>query len=508
MKKGDWAKAKDDLAQAQERLDKAFYQGPTPGLPELRREVAVAQFEWALQKGLWWQAEEKLERAGRLGLSDDEIVKKTILLKQACSSQGKRILDRIVRLMSDARAGWGKTVSEEDALCSIIAMKDPVAVTTLLTYLKDPNLHCRLLATKALGWMEDPLVVSELLPLIKEKTAEGKPNPLEIQVQAIQALIRLVPDDSTVYEALSWRLGTAVGEVDRALYERVKNFYDPYAARMDSTRRQAPPAGEALLPAWEWMEQGLHFYQDQANARAAYCFEQVQKTSPELWKAWGEEVLLIFGQKGQETFYAALKAVKKKAPNLEAIQREMIAEGRKWLSDQVPSALGQAQKNPREWMVRGQYRLKGRRYEEAAEDLEMALKLDPSLGPQGLYKLLIEIAELRGQTDLKTALLRRWIQAAPHSQAAVSLGAQELLHSENPDPGQLQTALGWARKATELTAKKDPEALALFALALFKNGQATEAIETQKKALDILPSNSPPKTREKYKKNLQTFQGK
>ncbi len=87
--------------------------------------------------------------------------------------------------------------------------------------------------------------------------------------------------------------------------------------------------------------------------------------------------------------------------------------------------------------------------------------------------------------------------------------AWELLTSEARELQDPQTALRYARKADELAEGKDPDILDTLALAQFRNGQREQAVETQTRALQLLPPPEPGRRdggREEMETRLKEFQ--
>lgn len=66
----------------------------------------------------------------------------------------------------------------------------------------------------------------------------------------------------------------------------------------------------------------------------------------------------------------------------------------------------------------------------------------------------------------------------------------------------LETALAAAAKSNEMTGHKNPSYLDTYALALFESGNIDEAINTQQKAIDLLPAES---AKMQYSKSLNKY---
>ena len=60
--------------------------------------------------------------------------------------------------------------------------------------------------------------------------------------------------------------------------------------------------------------------------------------------------------------------------------------------------------------------------------------------------------------------------------------------------------------ANQLTGEKNPGILDTYALALNRTGRKADAINTQKKALAMLPKETPETTRQEFEKHLQEMQ--
>jgi hypothetical protein len=95
---------------------------------------------------------------------------------------------------------------------------------------------------------------------------------------------------------------------------------------------------------------------------------------------------------------------------------------------------------------------------------------------------------------------KREYQAGYHNTLAWGLLTCEDKKKRNP-----KKALALAQKATRMAGHKNPAFLDTLALAYALNGNIEKAVSTQKKALALLPANTPEATRKEMQDRLQQF---
>ncbi|MCY3022216.1 MAG: tetratricopeptide repeat protein [Planctomycetota bacterium] len=158
-----------------------------------------------------------------------------------------------------------------------------------------------------------------------------------------------------------------------------------------------------------------------------------------------------------------------------------------------------------EYKSRGMYRKKRKRYDEAAADLEAALKLDPSVGPGGAFEALVAIAEAKKDDRAEISVWRRWAAAQPDDADTQNGYAWTLLTCADEKLRDPKAALPVARKAVELSKHEEAHILDTLALALFQNGVVAEAVQVQEQALARLPQSTTAKSRKKYEDSLTRY---
>jgi len=126
----------------------------------------------------------------------------------------------------------------------------------------------------------------------------------------------------------------------------------------------------------------------------------------------------------------------------------------------------------------------------------------------------------RKKNDMATAALREYFEALKNDAAdeaktaagrIIENGSSQLLNAfawrvlteVEQDKQDLQTALKAAAKANKMTESKSAAILDTFALALFRNGKVTQAIEIQKKALKLVVGDE--RMEKEFKARLDEF---
>ena len=83
--------------------------------------------------------------------------------------------------------------------------------------------------------------------------------------------------------------------------------------------------------------------------------------------------------------------------------------------------------------------------------------------------------------------------------------ASAILESGPDDPGLLEQALSLAQRVNEITNDRDPAFLDTLAFAYHANGETQLALETQRKALDLMPVEESP-MRTEMERNLRRYE--
>lgn len=180
------------------------------------------------------------------------------------------------------------------------------------------------------------------------------------------------------------------------------------------------------------------------------------------------------------------------------LQTKALWRGKQLESQQPASA--------QDFVLRGAHRFRDRRFDDALKDYEEALKTDAAQGPQGVFLGMAEIAKAKKDWKARLEYYRRWIAADGQSIDALNGFAWELLTCEDQQWCDAKAALPLAEKASELALHKNPAVLDTLALARFHNGKITEAIETQKQAIALLPANYTAEQRKEYIERLAKFE--
>ena len=157
-------------------------------------------------------------------------------------------------------------------------------------------------------------------------------------------------------------------------------------------------------------------------------------------------------------------------------------------------------------LERAEYRQMQKRYVEATADIEAALKLDPSQGPLVLFPRLQQLAKLRDDPADKLKVLQRWAEVKTDNASLMIACAWECMTTTREDLRDAKAALVYAQKALELSGSKDVKILHTLALAYFRNDRIKDAVETERQAVALLPSNLPPEVRAPFETQLKEFE--
>ncbi len=110
---------------------------------------------------------------------------------------------------------------------------------------------------------------------------------------------------------------------------------------------------------------------------------------------------------------------------------------------------------------------------------------------------------MRKSTRVALSVARKAAEGPTASAGAKNSYAWDLLTSEPADLRDPQEALKYALEANEMTNHKVPSHLDTLALAYHRTGQTDTAIETQRKAISLLPEGE---SRAGYEERLEEFE--
>ena len=94
----------------------------------------------------------------------------------------------------------------------------------------------------------------------------------------------------------------------------------------------------------------------------------------------------------------------------------------------------------------------------------------------------------------------------PESPDALNSYAWELLTSEDTSLRDAKAALPIAEKANKVAGEKNWGILDTLALAAFRTGRAQEAVDLEKKAIGMMPDNTPANVKKEYDDHLAEFE--
>lgn len=235
--------------------------------------------------------------------------------------------------------------------------------------------------------------------------------------------------------------------------------------------------------------------------------EVALQRSPDFGNAWAVKAVILGGL-GRD---AEFKQARERAVSLMSDRPEMGASIDSEVQRTVLLRAGKQFENAdpqtaEQFMQRAQFRLSQKRWTEAIADFEQAVERDAELAAKGVYHAMAQAAERIPDYPKKINYMRRWYQAAPDNAEAANGYAWELLTCKDEALRDPRGALDPARKAAELSAHKNPAILDTYALALFRSGSLKEAVDTQKKAIDLLPAETTAEARKEYASRLKEFE--
>jgi tetratricopeptide (TPR) repeat protein len=235
--------------------------------------------------------------------------------------------------------------------------------------------------------------------------------------------------------------------------------------------------------------------------------EEAIALDPKLWNPYAIRAICLYGL-GRETEYKkALETARKlhndpslaeRAINQSAIEARAAHTGKALEGRELTSA--------KELVTRARYRQVVKQYDGAIADYEAAVKSEPGLAQQGLYKSLAAVAEQKKDWQQKLQYYKLWMDAAPSSGEALNSYAWELLTSKAEKLQDAKAALPVAEKAAEASKHENAGILDTLALAMLRTGNAAGALEVQQKAINLLPPETTEEHRKEYTDRLKEIQ--
>ncbi|MCY3017995.1 MAG: hypothetical protein NTW87_03050 [Planctomycetota bacterium] len=231
-----------------------------------------------------------------------------------------------------------------------------------------------------------------------------------------------------------------------------------------------------------------------------------EKANLSTWQVPVIQAIAYYGLGKEAEYQAAVALAKRMVNQPQQIEAFIIPRARNArIVYKGKSLEGKEPATAEEFSWRGQYRFVAKRPDEALKDLETAVKLDPTLGAKGLFATLAQVAESKKDWKAKLDYNRRWAEAAPDSPEALNGHAWELLTSPDEKLRDVKTALALASKAAELSKPESSAILDTLALGYARNGKFREAVDTQQRAIALLPPNMTPVQRKEYDDHLREF---
>jgi tetratricopeptide (TPR) repeat protein len=156
-------------------------------------------------------------------------------------------------------------------------------------------------------------------------------------------------------------------------------------------------------------------------------------------------------------------------------------------------------------------------FQRSVQAMQVAIEIDPQDLGSALRLSVTLLAFSRrlaagGAKDQAHDAAREALQLLDRTSQRPGAGAVEwneladaLLKVEWPDLRQWPKALQLAQHAVSATSRKNPFFLDTLAWALYRNGSATQAAETEREALNLLPAGSKDGLRDELSRGLKTF---
>lgn len=229
--------------------------------------------------------------------------------------------------------------------------------------------------------------------------------------------------------------------------------------------------------------------------------------NPNMWQTQAQlaSSLLVLGR-GDEAL-PALQKVRSMHQDPDGLEKFLRMQAQNLMAiAQGKQYEGKTLTDANELERRGRYRLATKRYAEGIQDLEEAVKTDPTVGARGGYQLLMFGYEQTKDWKNRLDACKRWLAAAPQSPDALNGMAWELLTCKEESQRDPKAALEHAKKATDLSSSQNPAFLDTYAMALARNGKKEEALAAERKAVELLPPNTSSETRKEYEKRLKDLE--
>jgi len=225
------------------------------------------------------------------------------------------------------------------------------------------------------------------------------------------------------------------------------------------------------------------------------------------WNAWAVKAIACAALGKEEDYNAAVDQAVLVAPQKAQIAALIDASAKKVKRETAGQSLeGKQPQTSEEFLARAQFRLKQKHFREALSDYESAVERDAGLVEKGIYAAMAELAGQEGDNRGKLEYYQKWLKAQPAHPEALNAVAWELLTSKDESLRNPTAALPLAEKANSLTQGRNPGIMDTYAMALFQSGRKTDAIAAQKKALALLPKETPTQVRQEFEQHLHTIE--
>ena len=156
---------------------------------------------------------------------------------------------------------------------------------------------------------------------------------------------------------------------------------------------------------------------------------------------------------------------------------------------------------------RARHRQAQKRFAEALEDLEAAIKLEPARGLAGGFKEMQTLASTLKDVPRSIEIVRRWADADAGNINLQQQASQVCLGGDFTHPIDAVAALRFAERAVA-AQPNDPRLLQTLGFAQRANGKIAESLATIRKAMDHLPAKDSEEQRKRMEMILKTFEGK
>ena len=155
---------------------------------------------------------------------------------------------------------------------------------------------------------------------------------------------------------------------------------------------------------------------------------------------------------------------------------------------------------------RARHRQAQKRFAEALNDLDEAVKLDPARGPAGCFREMLALVKAIQDAPRTAELIRRWADADTGNASLQQQAAQFFLGDFPEPPKDAATALRFADRAVA-AQPQNPRLLQTLGFAQQANGKTAEAVTTVRKAMDLLPAKGHEEDHKRMEEIIKAFEG-